>query len=166
MVFFTGELPLPGWQSPAECFRYGPAFGGDAGPRSVFGTQNRMNISSAYDDFCSRTLAALDGVWQRLCYLAELRAPDGRYRHWGMARTFGDEATQHALAQAHTELFLETLRMPLRHLAGERKLVTDGERLSYLPTDLGGGTPEHFNSVVSALAALSETRPPSPHPAA
>ncbi len=125
-----------------------------------------MTISSAYDDFCSRTLAVLAGLWPRLRYVAELRAPDGRYRHWGMARTFGDDVTQRVLAQAHTELFLEVLRMPLRRLAAESPAAPFAGPSSYLPADLEGGTPEHFNSIVSALAALAAARPPSPNPAA
>ncbi len=132
----------------------------------MFRTQNRMTISSAYDDFCARTLAILAGVWQRLRYVAELRAPDGRYRHWGMARTFGDDATQRALAQAHTELFLEVLRMPLRRLAAESPAAPFAAASSYLPAELEGGTPEHFNSIVSALAALAAARQPSPTPGA
>ncbi len=138
----------------------------ESGRISVFRTQNRMTISSAYDDFCARTLAALTGLWQRLRYLAELRAPDGRYRHWGMARTFGDDATQRALAQAHTELFLQVLRMPLRRLASESAVAPFADATSYLPADLEGGTPEHFNSIVSALAALAEARQLSPTPSA
>ncbi len=125
-----------------------------------------MTISSAYDDFCARTLGAFAGVWQRLRYLAELRAPDGRYRHWGMARTFGDDATQRALAQAHTELFLEVLRMPLRLLAAESPASPFAGASACLPADLEGGTPEHFNSIVSALAALAAAQQPSPTPGA
>lgn len=125
-----------------------------------------MTISSAYDDFCSRTLGAITGAWQRLRYVAELRAPDGRYQHWGLARTFGDDAAQRTLAQAHTELFLEILRTPLRRLAGDASAAGIVQRSSYLPVDLEGGTPQHFNSIVSALAALAEARQPSPTPGA
>lgn len=125
-----------------------------------------MTISSAYNDFCARTLAALVGAWERLRYVAELRAPDGRYRHWGLSRSFGDAAAQRALAQAHTELFLEVLRMPLRRLAGEASLPETFDLAAYLPGNLEGGTPEHFNSIVSALQALAEARRQSPPPAA
>jgi hypothetical protein len=125
-----------------------------------------MTISSAYDDFCAHTLAALGGLGRRLAYVAELRAPDGRYRHWGMARTFGDDAAQRALAQVHTDLFLEILRMPLRRLAAEDTLLGEGSLSSYLPADLEGGAPEHFNSIVSALAALAEARRPTSTPGA
>ncbi len=125
-----------------------------------------MTISSAYEDFSARTLSALTGAWQRLQYLAELRAPDGRYRHWGMARTFGDDAAQRTLAQVHTELFLEILRMPLRRLAGEYSAAELAQWSSYLPENLEGGVPEHLSSIVSALAALAAARRPSPPPAA
>ena len=125
-----------------------------------------MTISSAYDDFCAHSLAALDGLGRRLAYVAELRGPDGRYQHWGMARTFGDDVVQRALAQAHTDLFLEMLRMPLRRLADEETMLGTGSLSSYLPADLEGGAPEHFNSIVSALAALAEARRPSPTPGA
>ncbi len=125
-----------------------------------------MTISSAYDDFCARTLGALAGAWQRLQYLAELRAPDGRYRHWGMARTFGEAAAQRTLAQVHSELFLEILRLPLRHLAEQYSASEIAQWSAYLPEDLEGGTPEHFSSIVSALAALSAARRPSPTPGA
>ncbi|HVP44388.1 MAG TPA: hypothetical protein VMS96_13220 [Terriglobales bacterium] len=125
-----------------------------------------MTISSAYDDFCARTLSALAGAWQRLQYLAQLRAPDGRYQHWGLARTFGDHAAQRALAQAHSELFLEILRTPLRRLDGEYSAEEAAQWSSYLPENAEGGSPEHFSSVVSALAALSAARRPSPTPGA
>ncbi len=124
-----------------------------------------MTISSAYDDFCAHTLAALGGLWERLRYLAELRAADGRYQHWGMARTFGDDATQRTLAEVHTELFLEVLRTPLRRLAGESSAFPLAGPSS-LPAHLEGGTPEHFNSIVSALAALAAARRQSPTPGA
>ena len=125
-----------------------------------------MPVISTYEDVCARTLGALSGAWERLQYLAGLRAADGRYLHWGLARTYGEDASQRALGQAHTELFLEILRMPLRSLASEAAAAQIMERLSYVPADLGGGTPEHFNSIVSALAALAEARRPSPTPGA
>ena len=134
--------------------------------RSVFGTQNKMTISSAYDDFSARTLSTLAGAWQRLQYLAELRAPDGRYRHWGMARTFSDDAAQRTLAQVHSELFLEILRTPLRRMADGSSAELLAAASAYLPANIEGGTPEHFSSIVSALAALSEARRPSPTPGA
>lgn len=125
-----------------------------------------MTISSAYEDFCARTLTPLSGVWTKLRYVAELRAPEGDYRHWGLARTFGDDASQRALAQAHSELFLEILRTPLRHLADGFSAPERPDWSSYLPAHLEGGAPEHFNSVVSALTALAAARPSSLHPAA
>lgn len=124
-----------------------------------------MTISSAYEDFCARTLQALGGAWERLRYVAGLRGPEGRYQHWGLARTFGDDAVQRALAEAHTALFLEILRTPLRRLDAEFSAAESPAWSSYLPAGLEGGTPEHFNSIVSALSALAESRP-SQRPAA
>ena len=125
-----------------------------------------MTISSAYDDFCARTLGVLAGAWQRLQYLAELRTPDGRYQHWGLARTFGEATAQRSLAQAHSEVFLEILRTPLHRLAQQSSAAEIKQLSSYLPGNLEGGTPQHFSSIVSALAALSAARPASPTPAA
>jgi len=125
-----------------------------------------MTISSAYDDICAFTLTALGCAWERLRYLAGLRASDGRYLHWGLARTYGEEAAQRALAQAHSELFIEILRTPLRRLAGQSSALDGPDWSAYLPADLEGGTPQHFSSIVSSLTALAEARGQSPSPAA
>lgn len=119
-----------------------------------------MTLASAYDDFRLRTLEALPGLWARLRYLAGLRAQDGGYQHWGMRRTFGDEAAQKAVAAAHSDVFLQLLRTPLRQLAREftDSRSSSGEPVDwslYVPADLGGGSVKHFNSIVSALQKLS-----------
>lgn len=128
-----------------------------------------MTLASAYEDFQQRTLGALPGLWARLRYIAGLRGAAGSYRHWGMSRTFGSEATQHVVGTAHSELFVKLLRTPLRQLTTE---FTEGKPSSdelldwslYVPANREGGSVEHFNSVVSALLALSEARrrPPTP----
>ena len=46
--------------------------------------------------------------------------------------------------------------------AGQYAAAEQPEWSSYLPGNLEGGAPEHFNSVVSALAALSAARSSSP----
>ena len=83
-----------------------------------------------------------------------------------MARTFGDVTAQRTLAQVHSKLFLEILRTPLRRLADQYSAAEIAQWSSYLPENLEGGTPEHFSSIVLALAALSAARPPSPTPGA
>ena len=121
-----------------------------------------MTLVSAYDDFRMRTLEALPGLWARLRYLAGLRTPDGAYRHWGMSRTYGPEATQKAAAAAHSDLFLQFLRTPLQQLAREFSDTTTSpeEPLDwklFVPGDPGGGSEKHFNSIVSALQQLSSS---------
>ncbi len=132
-----------------------------------------MTLFSTKDDFCRTTLAGLPGVLAKLDYVSSLRDADGRYQHWGLARVYGDEATQRAIAEVHRLLFLELLRMPMRKLlldaasagsASKRSLqafVEDlGERASGLvPAELGGGSLRHFNSMISALSALVKTLP-------
>lgn len=130
-----------------------------------------MTLASAQDDFQQRTLGALPGLWAKLRYLAGLRGPAGAYRHWGMERTFGTETTQRVVAAAHSELFVQLLRTPLRQLRREfpEEDPASAEMLDwslYLPADLEGGSVEHFKSVVSALTALSAARPTSPTPGA
>ncbi len=121
-----------------------------------------MTLSSAYEDFRQRTLASLPGVWARLRYIAGLRLPGNGYQHWGLSRTFGADNVQKAVGAVHSELFLELLRTPLRQLSGE----FDAEKSSqdvldwslYVPAEVAGGSLTHFNSIVSTLMALSETR--------
>ena len=126
-----------------------------------------MTLASAQDDFVQRTLGALPGLWAKLRYIAGLRGPAGSYRHWGMSRTFGPETTQRVVSATHSELFVKLLRTPLRQLRTEftQEDSSSGELLDwslYVPADLEGGSVEHFNSVVSALTALSEARRTSP----
>ena len=122
-----------------------------------------MTLVSASDDFRIRTLAALPGLWAKLRYLAGLRSPDGAYQHWGMSRTYGEEAAQKAAAAVHSDVFLEFLRTPVRQLAREfsdspsSSSTQPADWSSYVPQDLGGGSLKHFNSVVSALQKLSES---------
>ncbi len=104
----------------------------------------------------------------KLDYISSLRGRDGRYQHWGLARIYGDEATQRAIAEVHRLLFLELLRMPMRKVVidaasagsvNKRSLhgfVEDlgGRAEDLVPPELGGGSLRHFNSMISALLAL------------
>lgn len=124
-----------------------------------------MTLVSAYEDLQQRTLQSLPGLWRKICYLAGLRSGEAGYRHWGFARTFGESASQTAFATAHTELFLEVLRKPLRELASDYQQAeqSGGELLDwslYVPAEQAGGSAAHFNSIVSALQALSSARRP------
>jgi hypothetical protein len=126
-----------------------------------------VRLFSTFDDFCRTTLASIPGVFGKLDYIAGLRDQNGRYQHWGVARVYGEEAAQQAIAEAHRAIFLQLLRMPLRDLLkdlpeaeaarknGLRAFLEDLNRRSgVIPPDLGGGSARHFSSVIESLLAL------------
>lgn len=127
-----------------------------------------MTLRSAYQDFVLHTLAALAGSLQKLNYLGSLADDNCGYSHWGMSRTFGPRQASEALAQAHTETWLDVLRTPIPSLFGEyqeleagdgreigrERYPADERKLS--PMNPGGGSRRHFNSVLLALSLLSQ----------
>jgi hypothetical protein len=121
-----------------------------------------MTLLSAYEDFVRRTLASLPGLLARLVYMGSLRDDAGDYCHWGLSRTFGPGSALEALAQAHTEAWLEVLRTPIPALfaeAQESEMGSEawrGQREKLTPPDAGGGTKRHFNSILLALSLLSQ----------
>ena len=121
-----------------------------------------MTLLSAYEDFVVRTLASLPGVLSKLVYLGRLRNHAGDYCHWGMSRTFGQSRTSEALAQAHTEAWLEVLRTPIPALFAETQDLEmgsetwRGQREKLTPPEASGGTKRHFNSILLALSLLSQ----------
>ena len=133
-----------------------------------------MTILSPSDDFWIRSLAPLAGPVSKLDYISGLRQPGGGYSHWGLAHIHGEAAANQAIAGAHSRIFSEILRTPLRRLAEEARglageqgtgtrelllaLESRGEKL--IPESLGGGSKRHFNSILQALSALASERGP------
>jgi hypothetical protein len=124
---------------------------------------------SPSEDFRVRTLSALSGVWSKLLYMAELRSRKGNYDHWGHMRTHGEKRSQVALAEVHTEIYLELLRTPLRHLTQESSAENQinwggsieqvkNKASQMVPGNPGGGSPRHFNSIVLAVCLLDADR--------
>lgn len=124
---------------------------------------------SPSDDFKVRTLSALSGVWSKLLYMSELRLPDGKYDHWGHIRTHGEKQSQEALAEVHSEIYLELLRTPLGQLVRESSEEGRGDREDridrirdnapkMIPENLKGGSACHFNSIVLAASLLDADR--------
>ena len=128
-----------------------------------------MALQSALEDLLGTTLAGVAGIVGKIEYVASLRdAQSGAYSHWGLARAYGELATQEALAEAHRQLFLRVLHTPLRTLRDDVLLssgalhMTAGEYMeqfqsrmpALLPQDLGGGSARHFSSVLHALSIL------------
>lgn len=125
-----------------------------------------MTLLSADEDFCYRTLAAVPGALPKLAYLARLRDGQGKYHHWGMNRMYGENAAADAIAQAHTQAWLEVLRTPIPKLLAQLAEMNPATRQAVIaelkdyrrrchPSELGGGAVRHFNSVLLALEHLS-----------
>ena len=120
---------------------------------------------SPYEDFKLRTLPALEGLWSKLLYMAELRSSNGKYEHWGHSRIHGEEPSQETLARIHSELYIEFLRTPLRELIPENAIALSQieKQMSaavnkLIPADGKGGSVRHFNSIVLAVRLLGDAR--------
>jgi hypothetical protein len=130
-----------------------------------------MNLFSPSEDLAVRTLKHVHGTVRRLFYLATLRDKDGNYRHWGMARVFGDEASTLAAQEAHREVLNEMLRKPLEELwrelasaeanQGEQvrsqieELAASGRLV--VPPGCSEAAECHLSSVLHALRELAQT---------
>lgn len=147
--------------------------------RVVFGIPEigtKMTLLSAGEDFMYRTLGVFEGALEKIAYLARLRDEAGQYRHWGMSRTYGEQAGAAAMAEAHTHVWLEVLRLPIPELLRQMSGLESSTRarliqelktyrsLSY-PSDLAGGGVRHFNSVLLALESLSRSKDATPRAA-
>jgi hypothetical protein len=127
-----------------------------------------MTLYSPLEDFMQRTVSQVPGLWAKLEYISSLRAEEGGYEHWGLARLFGNEAAQKAIEQAHRNLVLQMLRTPLSTLVEEAKKTAEQQKTALnvyvqelnsqsdrlLPVKLGGGSAKHFSSVLLALSCL------------
>ena len=141
-------------------------------PKSVpcSGNLNFEPRVSAFEDFVKRTLHFLQGTWSKVNYIRELRDADGRYKHWGLAQIHGEETTQKAIADIHSELYLQLLSTPLPELFEQlglsaedadcsarelaEQLYRQKERIT--PDDLRGGAPEHLKAVLLITDLLTK----------
>ena len=120
-----------------------------------------MTLLRAEEDLVVRTLAALANPWQKLAYLAHTKESD-QYQHWGLTRVYGQSAASCALAKAHSRIWIEILRTPIRELGKQsqddaRDLSTDSKWISSVePFDLAGGSREHFKAITFAMSSLAE----------
>lgn len=130
-----------------------------------------MALFSAAEDFSGRTLAALPGLLAKLRYVSGLRRDDGKYGHWGLARTYGEHAATQAIAGVHRELTLQVLRTPLCELVEDAMRCAENadtglseyiaqlndESGRLLPESLAGGSVRHFSTVLQALSGLARS---------
>ncbi len=122
-----------------------------------------MALLSAYEDFCTRTLAAVHGAWKQLEFVSSLKGEKGQYEHWGMKYTYGPVQANRAIAQAHTDLFQKVLETSISTLDGEvEKLDTKGaSRITaenHVPENSAACSKEHFRYISTALNLLAESR--------
>lgn len=135
-----------------------------------------MVLLSAFDDFVARTLSTFHGPLSKLAYIGNLRRSTGDYHHWGLSSRHGELETGTAIANAHSQVWLEVLRLPLSKLLVELESEAASDLAARIdnwrslqrgltPSDTGGGTKRHFNSILLALSLLSraskESNPPA-----
>lgn len=127
-----------------------------------------MALRSALEDFEGTTLAAIPGLLGKLHYLARLHDGCGNYLHWGMGRTYGEEAAGRAIRASHGAVLTQVLRTPLRRLAEDLSLSASGGQVTardlllslekLLPQALPDrslvATQKHLTTVLHALSSL------------
>jgi hypothetical protein len=139
-------------------------------------TGTKMTLLSASEDLRYRTLGAFPGPLEKLAYLARLRDDAGQYRHWGMSRTYGEQAAAAAMAEVHAQVWIEVLRTPVPELLRQLGRMGTTTRAAVIeelknyrrrscPAELSGGAVRHFNSVLLALECLSRSLDATPRAA-
>lgn len=75
-----------------------------------------LNIA---EDFKRYTLSALPTLLEKMAYISSLQDSNGRYRHWGLSRLFGDHRAQKGISAVHSELAMNLIRVPMRTIYRE-----------------------------------------------
>jgi hypothetical protein len=131
-----------------------------------------MTLKSALQDLRETTLAAISGLLARLAYLGSLHRGEGGYKHWGMTLVHGEDASERAWKQAHTEVLSKVLRTPISDLEEdlqESSMSAQEPAAEYvesmrqqfndlLPSPQDAAAAKHLNSVLVALSSLEKTR--------
>jgi hypothetical protein len=118
-----------------------------------------MKLFGPLEDFVNETLAQFPSRLGKLRFIAEMRN-HGRYEHWGMSRTYGDDLAQRAMAEAHADEFEKVLTTPVPTLAEEENNpVQESKPLLMhpedgVPCDLRGGTRRHFKWILRVVELL------------
>lgn len=137
-----------------------------------------MRVVSAFEDFLGRSVRAVNGAFERLRFLAEIRRDGNKYEHWGMTSTYGEEKANRAMSEAHTQTWLEVLRTPIDNLEKDVVRSPGAQQLGpeeyvrqlsveekTVPAEIAGGSKRHFSFVLKTLNLLVR-RARSNHPVA
>ena len=121
-----------------------------------------MSLLSPIEDFQSRSVARLGGVFEKLRFVAGLRDAGKHYSHWGMETTHGKEAAGTALAAVHTIVWVDLMRRKIRELEQDVvRAVQDLKPLkndkNIVPANTSGTTARHFHYLVEAVTLLRKS---------
>ena len=128
-----------------------------------------------FEDFTSRTLAAIPSDFGRLYYVSSLKdSLTGRYQHDGLMDMYSENSVQEALGQCHEELFSRILETPLSEQERDLRKCLDatGDRFwtfveswqndksfqAMCPEGLPSYLNDLFCSNVAALLAIFSSR--------
>jgi hypothetical protein len=118
-----------------------------------------MKLFGALEDFVNETLAQFPSRLAKLRFISEMRNKTG-YEHWGLSKTYGHDAAQKAVAEAHSDIFEKALTTPVPQLTEEDKAPNselpnlEMNADAALPEDLRGGTKRHFMWVLKVVELL------------
>ena len=89
-------------------------------------------LESAIDDLNDRSLDCIETKFAKLVYLASTRDYNtGHYHHEGLARKFGEEIAERALAETHRRIFDALALLPIETLLEELERYIHSTRVPY-----------------------------------
>lgn len=87
--------------------------------RDEFARLETDMIFNVAENFKRYTLSALPTLLEKMAYISSLQDSNGRYRHWGLSRLFGDHKAQKGISAVHSELAMNLIRVPMRTIYRE-----------------------------------------------
>lgn len=93
---------------------------------------NRLRPKGAFQrgaaaDLWRRTLSQVPSLFGRLVYLTSLRdANSGKYEHFGLAQSFGDDEVDRVVRESHEQTFADWLCLPLSAQLEDLNTYLDG----------------------------------------
>ena len=131
-----------------------------------------------YSNLTTHYLEPLDGVFERLAYLASLRDPStGTYRHERLSPVYGEQPVNEALENCHEEFFERLLETPLAQQESDLRIFWQSRRSgienpskffedtiqSWIPAQAPGYLKDLFCSNLQVLRELLKGDTPTAH---